>query len=73
MCKECYVFEGHIPAELMQKFLAEKPKGALGLAVPGKTIGSRGMEMGDRYDYYVVLLLNKDGSSSVYARIRHKG
>jgi hypothetical protein len=71
--KEGYVFEGHIPAGVMQKFLAEKPKNALGLAVPGMPIGSPGMEMGDRYDDYDVLQLNKDGSSSVYARIRHQG
>jgi hypothetical protein len=70
--KEGYVFEGHIPADIMQKFLVEKPKNALGLAVPGMPIGSPGMEMGDRYDDYDVLLLNKDGSSSVYARIEHK-
>jgi len=71
--KEGYIFEGHIPADIMQKFLAEKPKNALGLAVPGMPIGSPGMEMGDRYDDYDVLLLNKDGSSSVYARIEHNG
>lgn len=68
--KEGYVFEGHIPTEVMQQFLAEKPDNALGLAVPGMPIGSPGMEMGDRRDDYDVLLLNKDGSSQVYARIR---
>jgi len=71
--KEGYIFEGHVPADIMQKFLAEKPKDALGLAVPGMPVGSPGMEMGDRYDDYDVLLLKKDGSSSVYARIRHQG
>tara|TARA_R110002096_G_scaffold110249_1_gene241022 strand:+ start:1214 stop:1726 length:513 start_codon:yes stop_codon:yes gene_type:complete len=70
--KEGYIFEGHVPADIMQKFLAEKPKGALGLAVPGMPVGSPGMEMGDRYDDYDVLLLKNDGSSSVYARIRHQ-
>jgi len=71
--KEGYVFEGHIPADVMQRFLAEKPKDALGLAVPGMPVGSPGMEMGNRYDDYDVLLLKKDGSAQVYARIRHKG
>lgn len=71
--KEGYVFEGHIPADVMQKFLAEKPKDALGLSVPGMPAGSPGMEMGNRYDDYDVLLLKKDGSAQVYARIRHKG
>ncbi|ORU90769.1 MAG: metal-binding protein [Cycloclasticus sp. symbiont of Poecilosclerida sp. M] len=71
--KEGYIFEGHIPAKIMQRFLADKPKDALGLAVPGMPVGSPGMEMGDRYDDYDVLLLKKDGSSEVYERIRHKG
>ena len=68
--KEGYVFEGHIPAQVIQRFLAEKPANALGLAVPGMPIGSPGMEMGDRRDDYDVLLLKKDGGSQVYARIR---
>ncbi len=71
--KEGYIFEGHVPADIMQRFLAEKPEGALGLAVPGMPIGSPGMEMGERYDDYDVLLLKKDGSSEVYERIRPKG
>ncbi|MEH6503605.1 MAG: DUF411 domain-containing protein [Cycloclasticus sp.] len=71
--KEGYVFEGHVPADIMQRFLAEKPEGALGLAVPGMPVGSPGMEMGDRRDDYDVLLLKKDGGSEVYARIRDNG
>ncbi|PHS70125.1 MAG: metal-binding protein [Cycloclasticus sp.] len=68
--KEGYIFEGHVPADIMQRFLAEKPENALGLAVPGMPIGSPGMEMGDQRDDYDVLLLNKDGSAEVYERIR---
>lgn len=68
---EGYVFEGHIPADVIQRFLTEKPKNALGLAVPGMPVGSPGMEMGNRRDDYDVLLLKKGGGSSVYARIRH--
>lgn len=68
-----YVFEGHIPAEQVQRFLAAPPEGAIGLAVPGMPIGSPGMEMGDRVQEYDVLLLNKDGSSEVFARIRRPG
>lgn len=64
-----YVFEGHIPAWVIDRFLTEKPKSALGLAVPGMPIGSPGMEMGDRFMPYDVLLLNTDGSSAVYTRI----
>ncbi len=71
--KDGYVFEGHIPAKVMQRFLAEKPKSALGLAVPGMPMGSPGMEMGSHYDDYDVLLLKKDGSAEVYEQIRFKG
>lgn len=67
--KDGYVFEGHIPTDIMQRFLAEKPAGALGLAVPGMPMGSPGMEMGDRRDSYDVLLLMKDGSARVYQHV----
>jgi hypothetical protein len=64
-----YVFEGHIPASVIQRFLTEKPKGAIGLAVPGMPMGSPGMEMGNHFNPYDVLLLKADGSSAVYAQI----
>lgn len=66
---EGYVFEGHIPAHVLLKFLAEKPEGAIGLAVAGMPLGSPGMELHDRITPYDVLLLKKDGSSEVYAHI----
>lgn len=64
-----YVFEGHIPARYIEQFLAAPPKDALGLAVPGMPVGSPGMEMGDRFSPYQVLLLKRDGSSEVFANI----
>lgn len=67
--REGLVFEGHVPAQVIKRFLAEKPEGAIGLAVPGMPIGSPGMEMGTRFSPYDVLLLKADGSSSVYVRI----
>lgn len=67
--KEGYVFEGHVPAKYIERFLVEKPQGAIGLAVPGMPAGSPGMEMGDMFTPYPVLLLKKDGSSQVYAQI----
>lgn len=70
---EGYVFEGHIPASLVQRFLDEKPTDAIGLAVPGMPVGSPGMEMGHRFDSYDVLLLKADGSSEVYAHISGPG
>lgn len=67
--KDGYVFEGHIPAAIMQRFLNEKPPAALGLAVPEMPVGSPGMEMGDRHESYDVLLLMKDGPAKVYQHI----
>lgn len=64
-----YVFEGHIPAKYIEQFLASPPEGALGLAVPGMPLGSPGMEMGGRFTPYDVVLMNKDGSSSVFAHV----
>lgn len=66
---EGFVFEGHVPAALIHKFLKEKPENAIGLAVPGMPVGSPGMEVGDRFTPYEVLQLNKDGSAEVYQRI----
>lgn len=60
-----YVFEGHIPAEVIARFLAEKPSTS-GLAVPGMPIGSPGMEFGDRVDPYDVLQFDAAGNTSIY-------
>jgi len=64
-----YVFEGHVPARHIKAFLANPPADAIGLAVPGMPLGSPGMEVGSRFDPYEVLLLKKDGSSEVFARV----
>lgn len=60
-----YVFEGHIPAEVIARFLAEKPS-ASGLAVPGMPVGSPGMEFGDRVDPYDVIQFDAAGNASIY-------
>jgi hypothetical protein len=61
-----YVFEGHVPTDLVKRFLTERPK-ALGLAVPGMPAGSPGMEMGGRHDRYEVIQFDKAGKTRVYA------
>jgi len=66
---EDYVFEGHIPADIIARFLHEKPTDVIGLAVPGMPAGSPGMEVGERHDSYDVLMIRKDGSTSVYAHV----
>ncbi len=64
-----YVFEGHIPAKFITAFLADPPAGARGLVVPAMPLGSPGMEVGDRFAPYDVLLLQDDGSYTVYAHV----
>ncbi|MGZ8287741.1 MAG: DUF411 domain-containing protein [Telluria sp.] len=59
-----YAIEGHVPAGDIKRLLAEKPKAA-GLAVPAMPMGSPGME-GHHKDPYDVLLVNKNGSTTVF-------
>jgi hypothetical protein len=61
-----YVVEGHVPADLIKRMLAEKPK-VLGLAVPGMPVGSPGME-GSPKEAYNVLTFDAAGKTTVYAR-----
>lgn len=63
---EGYVIEGHVPAEDVKRLLRERPD-AWGLAVAGMPIGSPGMEQGNRKDRYDVLLIDKQGNTTVYA------
>ena len=65
-----YLFEGHIPEKFIARFLANPPADAIGLAVPGMPIGGPGMEMGNRFTPYDILLMKKDGSHEVYASIK---
>lgn len=64
-----YVFEGHVPAKFIQQFLQEKPQGAIGLAVPAMLVGTPGMEVGNKFMPYEVLLLKADGSDETYAPV----
>ena len=65
-----FYFEGHIPEKFIARFLSAPPEGAMGLAVPGMPIGGPGMEMGNRFTPYDILLINKDGSHSIFASIK---
>ncbi len=62
-----YVAEGHVPADLVKKMLAEKPA-ILGLAVAGMVAGSPGMEQGSTKLPYDVIAFAKGGKTSVYAK-----
>lgn len=61
-----YVVEGHVPADVIERFLAEGSDAA-GLAVPGMPIGSPGMEVAGRApESYDVLVFDGEGRSEVY-------
>lgn len=61
-----YVIEGHVPADLVRRLLAEHEDVA-GLAVPGMPVGSPGME-GPNPQPYEVIAFRRDGTTEVYAR-----
>lgn len=61
-----YWVEGHVPADLIQRLVAEKPDDIRGIVVPGMSIGSPGME-GPNPVRYNVLAYGADGNTTVYA------
>lgn len=63
-----YVIEGHVPADVVARLLAERPAGVVGIAVPGMPAGSPGMESPDGFKTpYQVMAFTQDGQSRVYA------
>ena len=62
-----YVIEGHVPADLIERLLRERPK-VVGLAVPGMPAGSPGMESpGTPPEHYQVLAFDRGGRTAVFA------
>lgn len=66
-----YIIEGHVPPDEIKRLLKEMPD-ARGIIVPGMPLGSYGMDYDSREEHYDVLLLNKDGSTKVFARYKGK-
>ena len=62
-----YFVEGHVPADDIKRLMAERPD-ALGLTVPGMPIGSPGMEMGSEREAFDTLLVQKDGTTEIFAQ-----
>jgi hypothetical protein len=62
---EGYAVEGHVPADVIRKLLAERPP-VKGIAVPGMPMGSPGME-GPYKDDYEVFTFDETGPKDVYA------
>ena len=59
-----YIFEGHVPPDLVEKILREKPA-MLGLAAPGMPQSAPGMDIG--HTPYDVIAFQKDGKTRTYA------
>jgi len=64
---EGYFIEGHVPADDIKRLIRVKPD-AKGLTVPGMPIGSPGMERGLEFQPYEVLLVDKQGNTTVFSR-----
>ncbi|HEX5723999.1 MAG TPA: DUF411 domain-containing protein [Longimicrobiaceae bacterium] len=62
-----YAVEGHVPADLVQRLLRQRPRGVVGIAAPGMPVGSPGMEMGARRDPYDVLAWDRRGRITLFA------
>lgn len=61
-----YVIEGHVPADLVKKLLAEKPAGVKGLAAPGMPASAPGMDMPGQH--YTIYSFDAQGHSKIYAQ-----
>ncbi len=61
-----YWIEGHVPADLVQQLMAEKPANIRGMSAPRMSPGSPGME-GPNVSEYKVLAYDAQGNTSVYA------
>ena len=61
-----YWVEGHVPADLVNQLLDERPEDIKGIAVPGMVPGSPGMES-PRPMKYQVISVDDSGEKAVYA------
>ncbi len=62
------MIEGHVPADLVQKLIKERPAGVIGLSAPNMPAGSPGMDMPNSPPYPIVAF-KADGSTYEYARV----
>ena len=65
-----YLLEGHVPADAIDKLLAERPDvaGIAGLSVPGMPIGAPGMAAPGQEGNYEVVMFTKSGAAALYER-----
>lgn len=65
-----FVYEGHVPTAMVKAYEnGERSENGRGLVVPGMPVGSEGMEMGNRFDPYIVYELLGDGGAAVYSKV----
>lgn len=65
---ETYVIEGHVPAADILRLLEQRPRGVLGLVVPGMPRGSPGMEQPNgAKDAYTVFAFEAGGVAREFA------
>jgi hypothetical protein len=50
-----HVIEGHVPADVIRRFLKQPPAAAIGLAVPGMPRGAPGMESPNPQPYDILV------------------
>jgi hypothetical protein len=62
-----YVIEGHVPAADVKRLLAEKPKGTIGLTIPGMPASAPGMDI-KPFQPYTVLAFDAKGATTVFAK-----
>lgn len=60
-----YVIEGHVPADVVKRLLAERPK-VVGLAVPGMPASAPGMDIPGQP--YTIVGFDRAGQLTVYER-----
>lgn len=63
------VFVGHVPVKFILEYLKDPLAGSRGLTVPAMPVGTPGMEMGEEFVPYEVLVLTVDGSTEVFAKV----
>ena len=67
---EGYLVEGHVPADAIDRLLAERPdvRGVAGIAVPGMPVGAPGMAAAGQEGNYEVVTFDEDGAAAIYER-----
>jgi hypothetical protein len=62
-----YVLEGHIPASDVARLLKERPRGVLGLTIPGMPASAPGMDL-KPFQPFTVLTFDAKGQTTVFAQ-----